>query len=61
MAAAIAAYSIYQWHRNEAEAVGITLDLGEAHALAAAWLDPVLDLTARGTWDHKRAVWSGET
>ncbi len=48
-------------YRNEAEAVGITLDLGEAHTLAAAWLDPVLDLTARGTWDPKRALWSWET
>src|SRR5207302_11323419 len=48
-------------YRNEAEAVGIASGLGEAHALAAALLDPVLHHTARGTWDPKRALWSAET
>jgi nucleotidyltransferase AbiEii toxin of type IV toxin-antitoxin system len=45
-------------YRDEAEAVGITRDLSEAHTLAAAWLNPVLDFTARGTWDPQRALWS---
>lgn len=47
-------------YKKEAEEVGITTDLGEAHTLAATWLDPVLEASARGRWDPERGVWMEE-
>lgn len=41
----------------EAEAVGITTNLAEAHGLVAAWLDPVLTGRVTGWWEPKRAEW----
>jgi hypothetical protein len=43
--------------RREADAVGVTTALDEAHRLSAAWLDPVLQGNARGTWIPKRGAW----
>ncbi len=48
-------------YREEAKGVGVAPDLNEAHKLAAAWLEPVLNVTARGTWNPERAMWSGQT
>ncbi|HKV44160.1 MAG TPA: nucleotidyl transferase AbiEii/AbiGii toxin family protein [bacterium] len=44
-------------YRREAQVVGITTSLEEAHRLAAQWLDPVLADTAVGTWDPSTAQW----
>lgn len=48
-------------YREEAEAVRITPALREAHELAAGWLDPILQGTARGRWDPERSAWADET
>jgi hypothetical protein len=45
-------------YRQEATEVGITENLQEAYQLVAAWLDPVLQGTALGAWNHKRRQWS---
>lgn len=48
------------WARSyaeEAAAIGIPSALGEAHGLAATWLDPVLQGTAQGVWHPKRQLW----
>jgi hypothetical protein len=47
-------------YREEAEAVGVTTNLDEAHKLAAEWIDPVLHGSARGPWNPERKAWAGE-
>lgn len=48
-------------YRSEAQAVGITTSLDEAHRLAAEWLDPALAGTARGSWDPSKRDWTEES
>jgi hypothetical protein len=42
---------------GEAEVLGIPRTLAEGFDLAATWLDPVLQGTAKGVWHPKRQVW----
>jgi len=44
-------------YTEEAGAIGIPSALADAHGLAATWLDPVLQGTAKGVWHPKRQVW----
>jgi len=44
---------------EEAEATGIPPALSDGFDLAATWLDPVLQGTARGVWHPKRQAWAG--
>lgn len=44
-------------YRVEAERVGITLEVTEAHRLVGAWLDVVLGETAEGTWNPEQGIW----
>ncbi len=47
-------------YRREAEDVGITTDVREAHRLAAGWLDPILQGIAHGRWEPERGTWIKE-
>lgn len=47
-------------YRREAANVGITPDVFEAHRLAAGWLDPILEGTARGRWEPELGAWIEE-
>jgi len=42
---------------GEAEVLGLPRTLAEGFELAATWLDPVLQGTAKGVWHPKRRVW----
>ena len=42
---------------GEAEVLGLPRTLAEGFELAATWLDPVLQGTAKGVWYPKRRVW----
>jgi len=44
-------------YRVEAERVGITSEVTEAHRLVGAWLDVVLGETAEGTWNPEQGIW----
>lgn len=44
-------------YREEAEGVGITPQVTEAHRLVGAWLDAVLSGTSKGKWDPERGAW----
>ena len=44
-------------YSEEARAVGIPPTLADAHLIAASWLNPVLQGTARGTWQPERQRW----
>jgi len=44
-------------YSSEARAVGIPPELADAHLIAASWLNPVLQGTARGTWNPERQRW----
>jgi hypothetical protein len=49
------------WTRSYTEAaqsIGVPATLSEGYYLAAAWLDPVLQGSARGTWNPKRQAWA---
>ena len=44
-------------YSEEAQAVGISPKLADGHLLAAGWLDPVLQGTAKGVWEADRQAW----
>jgi hypothetical protein len=44
-------------YAEEAAAIGIPSVLADAHGLAATWLDPVLQGTAKGVWQPKLQAW----
>ena len=44
-------------YSEEAQATGIPPELADAHLIAASWLNPVLQGTARGTWNPERQRW----
>ncbi len=44
-------------YREEAEHVGITPEVAEAHRLVGVWLDAVLRGAAKGSWDPERGMW----
>ena len=46
-------------YAEQARAVGIPPGLADAHRLAATWLDPMLQGTAKGVWQPSRQVWGG--
>jgi len=51
-----------EWARaftEEVKATGIPPALSDGFDLAATWLDPVLQGTARGVWHPKRQAWAG--
>lgn len=44
-------------YSEEAQAVGIPPALADAHMIAASWLDPVLQGTAKGVWLPEQQRW----
>jgi hypothetical protein len=44
-------------YSREARAVGIPTGLADAHGIAASWLNPVLQGSARGAWSPERQQW----